>query len=105
MELIEYNLPEWCFLDGYSHQGDLLKGREVIIHTPSMAIIEIICLDDKEFFLNEGISFKDFSYNNEHFSIVVYRSLLEDVDQLINKAIEWYKKEVDFINKQILSEN
>ena len=54
MELKEYNLPEWCFLDGYSHQGDQLKGREVILHTPSMSILEVICLDDQKLYLNEG---------------------------------------------------
>lgn len=105
MKLIEYSLPEWCFLDGYSHQGDLLKRREVLLHTPSMSLLEVICLDDKEFFLNEGVPFKDFSCNNEKFKIVVYKSELEDVDQLIDKAIDWYKREVNFINKQIISDN
>ena len=105
MELIEYDLPEWCFLDGYTHQGDKLKGREVILHTPSMSILEVICLDDKDLFLNEGVPSKNFSYNSENFKIVVYKSLLEDVDSLIDGAIDWYKKEVDFMNKQILNEN
>lgn len=105
MELIEYNLPEWCYLDGYTHQGDKLKGREVILHTPSMSILEVICLDDKDFFINEGVPFKAFSYNSENFKIVVYKSLLEDVNQLLDKAIDWYKKEADFMNKQILNDN
>lgn len=105
MQLIEYNLPEWCFLDGYTHQGDKLKGREVILHTPSMSILEVICLDDKDFFLNEGVPFKDFSHNNENFKIVVYKSLLEDVNQLMDEAINWYKKEVNSMNKQILNDN
>ena len=105
MQLIEYNLPEWCYLDGYTHQGDKLKGREVILHIPSMSILEVICLDDKDFFINEGVLFKDFSHNNENFKIVVYKSLLEDVNQLMYKAINWYKKEVNFMNKQILNDN
>ena len=105
MELIEYDLPEWCFLDGYNHQGDKLKGREVILYTPSMSILEVICLDDKDLFLSEGVPSKKFSYNSENFKIVVYKSLQDNVNQLINEAIDWYKKEVDFINKQILNEN
>ena len=105
MELKEYNLPEWCFLDGYSHQGDQLKGREVILHTPSMSILEVICLDDQKLYLNEGVPFKDFSYNKERFKIVVYKSLLDDVSKLINEAINRYKKEVEFMNKQIKKEN
>ena len=105
MQLIEYNLPEWCYMDGYTHQGDKLKGREVILHIPSMSILEVICLDDKELFIDEGIPSKNFSYNNENFKIVVYKSLLYNADQLINEAIDWYKKEVNFMNKQILNDN
>lgn len=105
MELIEYKLPEWCFLDGYCHQGDLLKGREVILHTPTMSILEVICLDDKDFFLNEGVPSLDFTHNNETFKIVVYKSLVDNIGQLIDKSISWYKTEVDFMNNQIINEN
>lgn len=44
--MINYNLPEFVFLDGNSHTGDQLDGRTVLQHVRSYTILEVIALDD-----------------------------------------------------------
>ena len=99
MSLHELNIPDWAFLDGYSHEGDLLEGREVLIHTPTLTIAEIIYVDKVEPYINKNIDHRSFSHNNENFMIAVYKSLAEDIEDILDQAIEWYKKEADFMTQ------
>lgn len=105
MSLYELTIPDWAFLDGYSHEGNALEDREVLIHTPTLTIAEIIYVDKVEPYINKNIDHRSFSHNKENFIIAVYKSLADDIEDILDQAIEWYKKEVDFMNKQILMDN
>lgn len=45
MKIIDYTLPEFVFLDGNSHLGNTLEGRDVMVHVRSYTILEIVSLD------------------------------------------------------------
>jgi len=74
-ELINYTLPEWVFLDGFSHQGNLLKNRTVIQHIRSYTVIEAIALDD--------LSISDMKAKPYPFTF-------ENSFGIVEKAIAWY---------------
>ena len=99
MSLHELNIPDWAFLDGYSHEGDLLEGREVIIHTPTLTIIEFLQADNLDLYLNKGVIHQSFKCMGENLTAAVYKSLTEDVEDILKKAIEWYIAEADFMTQ------
>lgn len=104
MELKEYNLPEWVWLDSYTHLGDDLKGREVLLHTPTMSIVEFICLEEVDFLPNEGTPTLKFKIDNERYIAVYYKGQHDPIDTL-NKAIAFYKKDVDWMDKEMIDNN
>lgn len=60
----KYTLPEWAFLDGYSHEGDSLEKRTVILHTRSASVIEIIDRDNDNFTSSENALTYKFKYTS-----------------------------------------
>lgn len=102
MELINYTLPEFCFLDANSHEGNALEDRTVIQHIRSYTIMEVVALDEIE-----DISFTNpthkFTYRNcfgiiEQHMLIVHFSLLWEIGMPVNdelkevfeKTAKWY---------------
>lgn len=92
--MIELKLPEWAFLDGYSHLGNQLNGRTVIIHVPSMTIIEIF--EKNQILLNEGaikISFRNTCTNEQLIAALHLSDTIEsksELKDLLKKCASWY---------------
>jgi hypothetical protein len=96
MRMIDYNLPEWVFLDGNSHQGDTLKNRTIIQHIRSYTILEVIAIDDFFKMNLKKISY-EFEFKNsfgltEKFKFALHFSLAEDYElsDIFKKAEKWY---------------
>jgi hypothetical protein len=100
---VEYNLPEWAFLDAQCHEGDPLNDRDVIMHIRSASVIEIICMDLTAFTPREGALVYKFKYVSklgvpEHYLAVLHycKTLDEKADrEMIKEAIlkpcaKWY---------------
>lgn len=102
MKMIDYNLPEFVFLDGTSHEGDTLADRTVIQHTRTYTIMEVVALDE----LNAS-SFRQptfqFEYRNilgvvERHMLVLHFSMIHENDiptsdalqTVFRMAAEWY---------------
>lgn len=112
MESIELTLPEWVFLDGTSHLGNLLPGRDVLQHIPSFTLIEVFTLDDTKLLFKEGIKTKPFTYNNrfeevEEHIMAVHFSLATDIDldEILYKAISYYCEYLDWQDQAIIEED
>ena len=60
----DYTLPEWAFLDGNSHEGDLLDKRSVILHVRSASVIEIIDRDNDNFTPSKNTLTYKFKYTS-----------------------------------------
>ena len=96
MKSITYNLPEWVFLDGFSHQGNSLELRTVLQHIRSYTIIECIAMDEIDLSIFTGKK-REFIYRDlfgieEKHLFVVHFSLAEEseLDDILQKAEEWY---------------
>lgn len=97
MELINYTLPEWVFLDANCHTGNALEYRTVIQHVRSYTIIEIIDMDNvKESNFNAPIT-HDMTYINdlgiaEHHKLVPHFTLSDETQllEILKQAAQWY---------------
>ena len=83
MEL-NLELPEWAFLNGSSHLGNTLEGRDILQHNHSHTIFELFLLDDEEPIEEDpSVINKVFTFNNiwgetETHLIVVHFTLISD---------------------------
>jgi len=59
----DLSLPEWVFLDGNSHLGNMLEGRDVLQHIPSFTILELFMLDEKTIVLSPPVKTLLFIHN------------------------------------------
>lgn len=64
MKLVDLKLPAFAFIEDSGHDGDLLEGRNVILHVRSMTVIEVLERDNC--FLKEGIPVYKFRYTNKY---------------------------------------
>lgn len=104
-------LPEWAFLDGGSHLGDTLEGRNVLQHILSCTIIEFLIVDENTIIDNHDVKMKLFNYKNifgknEKHLLVIHFSLVEDSElyEIIDKAIQFYKLFMDWEDKSLVIE-
>jgi len=99
MKLNDYKLPEYVFLDGNSHEGNVFEGRTVIQHIRSYTIFEVVALDDLSEYNFQTESF-EFEYINfagvtEKHLLVLHFSLShepgsEELQDLFEKTAKWY---------------
>jgi hypothetical protein len=104
-------LPDWAFLDGNSHLGDMLEGRNVLQHLLSYTIVEFFIVDENTIIDNHDVKMKLFNYKNifgenEKHLLVVHFSLTEDAElnEIINEAIQFYKLFMDWEDNSLLIE-
>jgi len=108
---IDLSLPEWVFLDGNSHLGNTLEGRDIIQHIPTLTILELFMLDDKPFVLNPPVKTKEFVYTNvfgeiEKHLIALHFSMADDFEiyKIMDKAIEFYTEFMDWEDQSLIIE-
>jgi len=108
---INLALPEWAFLDGNSHLGDLLEGRNVLQHIPSFTMMEMIPLETNTIVDNKTVKTREFIYTNifgdiEKHLVVVHYSLAPDVEveKIIDEAIEYYTLFMDWEDNSLIIE-
>lgn len=102
MELINYTLPEFCFLDANSHEGNALEDRTVIQHIRTYTIMEVVALDEIEHY-NFNTPMHEFTYRNSlgiteqhmlfvHFSLVweMGMPLNDELKEVFEKTVQWY---------------
>lgn len=111
MEL-NLELPEWAFLNGSSHLGNTLEGRDILQHNHSHTIFELFLLDDEEPIEEDpSVINKVFTFNNiwgetETHLIVVHFTLISDsqLDEIMDKAIKFYKEFMDWEDASLIIE-
>lgn len=105
-------LPEWAFLDGASHLGNTLEGRDILQHIRTYTMMEIFSTDEMQVQLNSKVKTRMFTYKNsfgveEKHLIAVHFSLAEftELDEIIDQAIEFYKEYSDWEDGNIIDEH
>ena len=109
MQLTNYTLPEWVFLDANCHTGNELENRTVIQHVRSYTVIEIIAMDDVIDSQFENVQTKDMTYINElgvaeHHKLLVHFSLASEdfqIQEILTNAANWYYDYLQWEDKQI----
>ena len=108
---LDLSLPEWVFLDGNSHLGNLLEGRDILQHIQSYTILELFMLDEDTIVSNPPVKVKEFNYTNvfgenEKHLIALHFSLADDneIDRIMDEAIEFYRKFVDWEDQSLIIE-
>lgn len=111
MELNDFALPVFAFLDGSEHQEpNITAGRNIIIHIPSQTILEVLDMDDViEMNLRPDIVTFDFVYHNNtgmkenHKLIVQHTSLAEaELKVMFLAAAQWYSDYLTWEDDNIL---
>lgn len=107
---IDLTLPEWAFLDGQTHLGNLLEGRIILQHLQSYTIMEFIDADTPVE-ISPHLRFKEFIYQTiyqteERHLLIVHFSLASPVelDWILERAIEFYKKILDWQDASMIIE-
>ena len=90
-------LPEWAFLDAQNQLGNLLDGRDVLLHVRTHTMMEIFALDETTLELFPDVKKRDFTYRNslditEKYCLAVHYSLAEFavLDEVLDKAVQFY---------------
>jgi hypothetical protein len=63
-KIINITIPEWAFLDGNTHDGNLLEKRVVIFHSKSLSVIEMFNRDSVVLYLEPGVP--SYKFKNTH---------------------------------------
>jgi hypothetical protein len=105
---VNYTLPEWAILSSWSHQGELLPGRTVLIQPKTFSIVEVIPIDNiletdlkgpsmgVEYANEEGLSYK--------VCFCIYFTLSTDIDGIFEKVANWYGEYLDWNDQNKLLE-
>lgn len=108
-------LPEFAFVEGWGDH-DILNGRNVVLHTRTASVIEMLPEDDT-LALREGVLTYKFDYINiygiiEHFIAVLHYSakFYESLDgelirqKVLAPAASWFCEYMEWEDKNILNE-
>lgn len=111
MPAINYTLPEFCFLDANSHEGNQLEHRTVLQHIRSYTILEVIALEDVAI-SNFTTATYDFEYKNsfgitEKHKFVLHFSLAEEyqLQEIFQKSAKWYCDYLTWEDNNIIDES
>lgn len=106
--ITELTLPEFAFVEGSGHDGDQLKGRNVILHVRSASVVEVL---PKENYLGgvDGVLRYAFTHLNiygvaEDMVILLHYSATLDkdmdkqliIDEVMKPASKWYSDYCDW---------
>ena len=109
---INFTLPEFCFLDGNSPDGDTLEGRTLIQHIRSYTIIEAFNRDELPILSQKKeVKIHEFQYKNivgdtETYILAVHFCLSDEIElpTIFLKAEKWYRAYMDWEDKNIITE-
>jgi hypothetical protein len=112
--MVNYNLPEWNFLNGNSHECDYLQERTIILHLPSFTILEVIKIDKiKE--ISDKIPVFQFQVANkfdklESLQFYIHCTLSNDLSSILRDSAIWYSnylegEESTELNKEKCNQN
>lgn len=108
----DLTLPEWAWLDANDQNGNALDGRDVLLHVRTHTMLEFISQNEQLVNLNPEVKQKQFYHKNkfgelENYKVAVHYSLTEftDLDDVIAKAIAYFKQWIDYMDKSIETEN
>lgn len=112
--MVSYNLPEWNFLNGFSHECDYLQERTLILHLPSFTILEIIQLNKiKE--IPDKIRVFQFQITNRFgnlktLQLYIHCTLSTDLKKICHDSAVWYSnylkwEESTELNKEKCKQN
>lgn len=107
MKKIELTLPEWAFLDAYSHEGNLLGDRTVILHVRSASVIEIFDRDVDNIVLKDSVLTYKFGSKRTGERLMAalhYSATIDDDRELLKEMLRncaiWYIDYTDWEDKQ-----
>ena len=110
-EELNLTLPEWVFLDGNSHLGNMLENRDLLQHIPSFTILELFTLNEDSIEIDSSVKTKEFTYKNifgeiERHLIAVHfsMSINSELDEIVDKDIEFYKHFMDWEDSSLVIE-
>lgn len=99
--VINVVLPEFAFVESSGHDGDALKGRNVILHIRSASVIEIF--EEENFFPKEGVITLRFTNTNKlgvkeyYIAALHYCATLDDkcdkqaiLERVVTPAARWF---------------
>jgi hypothetical protein len=108
----DLTLPEWAFLEASDHTGNALEGRDVLLHVRTHTMLEFFSQNDMQIQLEPEVKQKQFYYRNkfgviENYKVAVHYSLVEftNLDEVIEKSIEYFKNWIDWMDKSIEQED
>lgn len=108
MRITELTLPEFAFVESSGHDGDQLRGRNVILHVRSASVVEVL---PKEDFLGgvDGVLRYDFTHLNTygvaediimllHYSATLDKDIDKQliIDEVMRPAAKWYSDYCDW---------
>ena len=110
--MIELTYPKFCFLDDDCHQGNILRNRNVVLHIPTMTIIEFLhTATYKKLHIDESYIRAKFVYNGvageEEIIAVVYKTEDEDVkdiEEVVTSSVKWYTDYLTWEDKNIIED-
>lgn len=99
--MLNFQLPEFVFLDGNNPLGDTLEHRTVVQHIRSYTIMEVLALDEiGALGLKDNTKSFEFEYTNiynktERHMLVVHFTLADEDDseqlhEIFQKTARWY---------------
>ena len=112
-KVINATLPEFAFVDSSGHDGDALKGRNVIFHIRSASVVEIF-EEDSFFPCKDVITFRFKNTNalgGEEYYIAVlhYTATLdiaidkkEIIDRIMIPAAKWFCDYCDWEDQNVI---
>jgi len=117
MKIEKLTLPAFAFLDAQCHEGNLLEGRDVVIHVRSASVLEFF--DQENAIFEDNTIFVEFDYKNRyniiehktcalHYCASVMNCIENhvEIENIINliimPAITWYKAYMDWEDENII---
>ena len=105
----DLTLPEWVWLDATCHLGNALEGRDVLLHVRTHTVLEFFSQNEIQIQLKPEVKQKQFYYLNkygikENYKVAVHWSLateFTDLDEVIEKAIQFFKDWMTWMDKTI----
>lgn len=112
-KVINVTLPAFAFVESSGHDGDVLQGRNVIVHIRTASIVEIF--EEENFFPAEGtITFRFVNTNTfgvkEYLIAALHYSATLDIatdkkeiiDRVMIPAAKWFCDYCDWEDKNII---
>ena len=105
-------MPEWAFLDAQNQTGNLLEGRDVLLHVRTHTMMEIFAVDEMQLNLRPEVLTRNFEYTNrmgvkEKHCIAMHYNLefFTDLDEVLDKAVKFYCDYLNWEDRNIIDED